>query len=119
VMMFCGFDLELFVETVLARRDWPSICCARDFTGARWLIVQVDDHPDHLAWMCAPASERAIRAVREGRASPTDVLRHSATGTVEVVTVDHGRAVPDRCFPCASVPQRPLPYPDSPALLSA
>jgi hypothetical protein len=31
------------------------------------------------------------------------VLRHSATGCVELVTVDHGRAVPDRCLLCEHV----------------
>jgi hypothetical protein len=103
VLRFCGFELELFVDDVLARQGWPSICCARDFTGSQWLIVQVDYDPDHLSWMCAPASEKAVLAVRNGYAKPTDVLRHSATGTVELVTVDHGRAVPDRCVPCARV----------------
>jgi hypothetical protein len=103
VLRFCGFELELFVDHVLTRQGWPSICCARDFTGSRWLIVQVNYDPDHLTWMCARASERAVCAVRSGYASPADVLRHSATGTVELVTVDHGRAVPDRCVPCALV----------------
>jgi hypothetical protein len=103
VLRFCGFDLELFVDDVLARQGWPSICCARDFTGRLWLIVQVSYDPDHLSWMCAQASELAVQAVRSGYASPTDVLRHSATGTVELITVDHGRTVPDRCVPCARV----------------
>jgi hypothetical protein len=119
VLRFCGFDLELFVDDVLDRRDGPALCCARDLTGARWLIVQVDDDPDHLSWMCAQASERAVRAVTDGRASPADVLRHSATGTVELVTIDHGRAVPDRCLPCASVLQHLLSSADRPALLIA
>jgi hypothetical protein len=103
VLRFCGFELELFVDDVLTRQLWPSICCAHDFTGQRWLIVQVNYDPDRLTWMCARASEQAVQAVRSGYASPADVLRHSATGTVELVTVDHGRAVPDRCVPCARV----------------
>jgi hypothetical protein len=65
--------------------------------------VQVDDDRDHPAWVCAQASRPAIRAVLDGRASPRDVLRHSATGTVELVRVADGRAVPDRCLLCAEV----------------
>jgi hypothetical protein len=106
VLRFCGFDIELFVDDVLARENWPTVCCGRDFEGGLWLIVQVANDPDRLAWMCAPASEQAIQAVRNGQASPTDVLRHSATGTVELVTIDHGRALPDRCIACASVPEQ-------------
>jgi hypothetical protein len=98
MLTFYGFDLELFVEEVLDRGNWPTLCCARDFRGGQWLIVQVDDDPDSLAWMCAPVSQRAIRAVRDGYCAPADVLCHSATGTVELVTVEHGRAVPDRCL---------------------
>lgn len=100
---FCGFDPELVVEDVLDRGDWPTLCCARDLCGNEWLIVLVDDDAAHLAWMCAPVSERAMRAVRDGHSAPSDVLRHSATGTVELVTVDHGLAVPDRCLLCERV----------------
>lgn len=106
-MRFCGFELELFVDEILARANGPTVACARDFAGGLWLIVQVDDDPDRLAWICAPASEQAIQAVRDGHASPADVLRHSATGLVELVTTDHGRALPDRCLPCASVARQP------------
>jgi hypothetical protein len=103
MLRFCGFDLELFVDEVLDRRDWPTLCCAHDITGNQWLIVQVDDDPGHLAWLCAPVSERAMRAVRDGHCAPTDVVRHSATGAVELVTIDHGRTVPDRCLLCDRV----------------
>jgi hypothetical protein len=106
MLTFCGFELELFIEDILDRKNGPALCTARDLTGAQWLVVQTDDDPDHLTWMCAQASQRAIRAVRDGHASPTDVLRHSATGTVEMITIDHGRAVFDRCVPCASVPPK-------------
>ena len=98
MLRFCGFDLELLVDDVLSREDWPSVCCARDTEGCSWLIVQTDDDPENLEWMCARSSERAMGAVREGRASPEDLLRHSVTGTVELVAVEHGRAVPDRCL---------------------
>jgi hypothetical protein len=96
MLIFCGFDLELVVQAVLARRCGPSLCLATDVTGSPWLIVQVQDDPDRQAWLCAQVSERAAGAVLEGRTEPSHALRHSATGTVDLVTVDHGRAVPDR-----------------------
>jgi hypothetical protein len=103
MLRFCGFDLELFVEKVVTRSDWPTICQARDASGIRWLIVQVGEAAKNPAWLCAPVSERAIKAVLQGRASPIDAVRHSATGTVELVALDNGRAVPDRCVLCSQV----------------
>jgi hypothetical protein len=97
MLRLCGFDIELIIEEVFDRGEWPNLCRGCD-PGRQWLVVQTDDDPLHLEWMCAPASEGAIRAIREGRCAPEDVLCHSATGTVEVVTVDNGRAVPDRCL---------------------
>jgi hypothetical protein len=105
VLRFCGFDLELVVEEVLNPGDWPSLCSASDMNGNHWLIVQVDHDPTRLTWLCARLSERAMRAVRAGQCTPADVLCHSATGTVELVTVEHGRAVPDRCVLCERVPE--------------
>ena len=106
MLRFCGFDLELLIDDVISREEWPALCEAHDEAGAHWLIVQVDADQDHPAWLCAPVSRRAIRAVLDGRASPRDVLCHSATGTVELVRVSEGRAVPDRCLLCSEVDQR-------------
>lgn len=103
MLRFCGFDLELLVDDVISRDQWPALCEAHDRAGTHWLIVQVEKDQDHPAWLCAPVSPRAIRAVMDGQASPDDVLRHSATGTVELVAVDQGRAVPDRCLLCSEV----------------
>jgi hypothetical protein len=119
MLTFCGFDIELFVEAVVARRDGPSLCCARDSTGAQWLIVQVDDDPSHLAWLCVPVSERAMQAIVTGRAALRDAIQHSATGAVELVVVDHGRAVADRCLLCADVPEQLLPADDRHVLAAA
>jgi hypothetical protein len=108
MLRFCGFDLELLVDEVLDPGE-AVVRSASDSTGERWLIVQVDRDPDHLVWVCAPISSRALHAVTSGRASARDAVRHSATGTVEVVTIDHGRAVPDRCLCCAAIPADVLP----------
>jgi hypothetical protein len=119
MLVFCGFEIELFVEGILARVDGPQVCVARDWNTHRWLIVNVDQDPDHLAWLCVPVSERAIDAIVSGRAAPRDAVQHSATGTVELVVVDHGRAVPDRCLLCADIPTHLLPAGDSRVLSAA
>ena len=98
MMRFCGHELELLVDQVLARRDWPCLCVAHDHRGDRWLVCQVRDEHDYVAWICAPVSELMISLVKERQASPADVMRHSVTGTVELVALEHGRSVPDRCL---------------------
>lgn len=105
MLTFCGYDLDLTVMEVL-RRDHgdPVLCSAVDFCGQHWLIIGIDPDPDHLSWLCAPASSRAIDLVAVGGADAGDVARHSNTGWVELVTTDHGRALPDRCVPCAHLP---------------
>jgi hypothetical protein len=109
MLTFYGTDMELFVERELARDDGLSLCCARDWTAHRWLIIRVDDDPDHLAWMCVPVSERTMLAVITGSASLKDVVEHSTTGTVDLVVVDHGRAVADRQLPCVDIAEGLLP----------
>jgi hypothetical protein len=109
-LMFFGFEMELVVEAVLVRDDRGTrVCSAHDWTAQQWLIVKVRDEPEHLAWLCAPVSERAMEAVLTGRGSLRDAIRHSATGTVDLVRVEHGQAVPDRCLMCSSIPEYLLP----------
>ena len=122
MLRFCGFRLELVVEDVLpaeVRGDWPVVYSARDGAGSCWLIVQVDDDPLHLTWLCAPITERALQAVVERHGTPADALRHSSTGTAELVTVDHGRPVPDRCLLGAQVAEELSAQSRRPALLAA
>jgi hypothetical protein len=114
MLKFFGFDLELAVEAILARGQAPTLCQARDLTGGPWLIVQTDDDPAHLAWLCAPVSERVMKAVVDGEALPWDAVSHSATGTVELVLVDHGRAVPDRCLLCSDLTEHLQPSAELP-----
>jgi hypothetical protein len=122
MMRFCGFTLELEVEEVLppqARGGWPAVYSARDRDRSCWLIVQVDEDPLHLDWLCAPISERALQAVREGRGTPADALRHSTTGTAELVSVEHGRAVPDSCLLGVQVAEKLSAALCGPALVAA
>lgn len=102
-MRFFGFDLELTVETVLAAGSAPSLFTASDSDGFGWLVAQVGYEGSRLAWLCAPMSDLAAKAVVEGTATPRDAIRHSLTGTVELVTVSDGRAAMDQCLLCGDL----------------
>lgn len=120
-MRFFGFDLELTVETVLAAGSAPSLFTASDPDGSGWLVAQVGYEGSRLAWICAPMSDLAARAVVEGTATPRDAIRHSLTGTVELVTVSDGRAAMDQCLLCGDLSDEllsaiPAPMPAAAAL---
>lgn len=123
-MRFFGFDLELTVETVLAAGSAPSLFTASDPDGSGWLVAQVGFEGSRLAWLCAPMSDLAARAVVEGTATPRDAIRHSLTGTVELVTVSDGRVAMDQCLLCGDLSDEllsaiPAPVPAAaPAALS-
>ncbi len=116
---FYGYEIELFATQVLTGVQGVSVRSGVDRHGGSWLIVLVDDDPDHLVYMCAPVSSRAMSEVAAGRAAVKDVLRHTATGTVEVVTVDHGRAVPDSCLLCSNIPTALLSFGELPVACAA
>jgi hypothetical protein len=109
---FYGYELELFAIEVLTEVRGVTVRTGVDVGGGLWLVVLVDDDPEHLVWVCAPVSPRALLEVASGRAAVRDVLRHTATGTVDVVTTDRGRAVPDRCLLCGDIPMALLPHDD-------
>jgi hypothetical protein len=105
---FFGYDLELTVDTILAERAGPSLFTASDDDGAGWLVAQVGYETSWLAWLCAPLSELASQAVVKGSADPRDAIRHSLTGTVELVTVTEGRAALDQCLLCGDLTEELL-----------
>jgi hypothetical protein len=97
MLTFLGYELELYAVGVIAERDDLNIRYGADLNGGLWLIVRADEDDDRLVWVCAPVTPRMLEEVTAGRADAWDAIRHSITGMVDVVTVDHGRAVPDRC----------------------
>jgi hypothetical protein len=83
-----GSPVPVAVEQVLLElAGEPRLFTGRTPDGQRWLVVQTAEFADSRRWLCAPASERAIGCVASGRARPADVFRHSATGTVEQITL--------------------------------
>jgi hypothetical protein len=109
---FYGYEIELFAIEVLTEVHGVPVRSAVDLHGGLLLIVPVDDNLGHLVWICAPVSSRALSEVAAGRAALRDALRHSVTGTVEVVTIVGGRAVPDSCLLCSDIPSELLPLDD-------
>ena len=108
MLKFCGFDLELSVDSVLQHSaDQPAVFSATDSDGEHWLIVEAARDEREFAWFCAPASDRAVQLVATGRAAASDAVRHSRTGWVEVVRVVDGHSVPDERVPCAEISSRP------------
>lgn len=104
MLKFCGFDLELTVETVLQRQvDQPAVFTAIDALGVQWLIVEAGSDEHGFSWICAPASDKAVHLVSDGRAAAMDAVRHSLTGWVEVIRVVDGHAVPDQRVSCAEL----------------
>ena len=104
MLRFCGFELELTVETVLSRHtDRPAVFSATDSGGDHWLIVEGGHDDQRLSWICAPASDRVVELVSAGRADAVDALQHSRTGWVEVVRVVDGRTVPDERLSCSEL----------------
>lgn len=104
MLKFCGFDLELTVESVLQRQDGqPAVFTAVDALGDQWLIIEAGSDEHGFSWICAPASDRAVELVTSGRASALDAVRHSLTGWVEVIRVVDGHAVPDQRVSCADL----------------
>jgi hypothetical protein len=104
MLRFCGFDLELTVETVLQRQpDQRAVFSAVDAAGEHWLIVEGGQDDGRVSWVCAPASVRAVELVASGRAAAIDAVRHSSTGWVEVVRVVDGRTVPDQRVSCSDL----------------
>ena len=118
MLRFFGYDLALTVETVVAGDGAPSLSIGRDDQGGKWLIAQVGFEPSQMAWLCAPVSARAAYAVVARQADARDAIRHSLTGTVELVVVNAGQVTPDRCLLCRDLPDELLGSIASPDCLS-
>jgi hypothetical protein len=102
VLRFCGYEIELAVESVVQHdEDLPAVCSAVDGEGHRYLIVEAADRDGSPCWVCAPATDRAVAMVAEGRAAAYDAVLHSATGWVDVVRLVDGHAVPDQRVLCS------------------
>jgi hypothetical protein len=95
---------EVLVEGIGA----PLLFAGHSSDGSRWLVAQIAETVDGQRWLCAPVSEVAIGCVLSGVAEPADVFRHSATGTVEDITVNLDGRVSESTRLCKDVNVVPL-----------
>jgi hypothetical protein len=66
----------------------PHLFAGHTPSGQRYLIIQTAGDASTGTWVCAPITERALDCVLTGRAELRDVVAHTATGAVDVVTID-------------------------------
>jgi hypothetical protein len=81
-------SLQLEVDEVL--ESWqllPILFAGHTPRGEHYLVRYTPAGIWTGRWMCAPITERALACVRTGRADLRAVFAHTATGTVEIVTV--------------------------------
>ena len=109
---FLGFALEMTIDTVLVEANGPQLSTGTDPSGQRWLVFRCRSDGDGSVWLCSPVTDRALRRVELGWATPRDAFRHSCTGLVEVVSCAVNRALPERCLPCGEIPEALLPPAD-------
>lgn len=65
----------------------PHLFAGHTLGGDRYLIIQTTGDGHAGTWVCAPISERALDCVLAGRAELRDVVAHTATGAVDIVTI--------------------------------
>jgi hypothetical protein len=108
MLHFLGSDLDLGVDEILERYDGPRLFAGHDGWGQEWLGAEIHRTISRAEWLCAPQSALALDCVRCGRAEVRDALRHSASGTAVLVTLD-AHTVADRTLLCAELGDDVLP----------
>lgn len=84
-----GNSLQLEVDEVLESRQMlPVLFAGHTPHGERYLVRYSPCGIWTGTWMCAPITERALACVRTGQAELRAAFAHTATGTVEVVTME-------------------------------
>jgi hypothetical protein len=109
--------LQVKVDEVIdGRIGCPWLFAGHSPDGGRWLVALDHEGDDALRWLCAPASDLAIRCLRSGRAQPADLFRHSRTGTVEIITIGVDGRILESVRLCAELGDGELPA--TPGLLA-
>jgi hypothetical protein len=105
-------SLDLEVDRVLdPAAAFPHLFAGHSSAGHRYLIVQTTFDERSGTWMCAPITERALDCVVAGRAELRDALTHTATGTVDIVTVDSQGNRTESAKLCRDFDHQDLPAP--------
>ncbi len=82
---FQGCDLQLEIDEVLQKGVClPALFSGHTPAGEHYLVAHATTD---ATWVCAPITERALACVRSGRADLRAAFAHTATGTVDILTV--------------------------------
>ena len=103
MLHFLGSELVLEVDEIWERYHGPRLFAGHELSGQTWLVAEIHHTPSRAQWLCAPQSPRALECVRGGQAEVGDALRHSADGTVVMVTLESASVVADRVLLCAEL----------------
>ncbi len=102
MLHFLGRDIDIDVDQILRLSGGlPAVCAGSDANGQRWLLIKLSHGPDEIRWVCSPVTDPVVVQVVSGRAAPADVVRHSCTGWVELVTFHPGEPPTESCVLCA------------------
>ncbi len=74
-----------------------------DASSARYLVLALPGRAGPC-WVCAPATDVALGALRAGRTSPWTLVHHSATGTVDIHRTMLDGSVRESTVLCANLP---------------
>ena len=83
----CPFPVTID-RTLPTSVGMPRLYVGHSDDGRQCLLAQTAEGTDACGWVCAAASDVAIRCLLAGVASPDDLFRHSLTGTIETIRVD-------------------------------
>jgi hypothetical protein len=119
MLTFLGYELELAILGAITQGDGRNVHYGADVNGDPWLVVGVEESPERLVWVCAAVTVRMLEEVVAGRADAWDAIRHSITGMVDIVTIENGQAVPDRCVRSAALNPTYLTHLDGGLTLAA
>lgn len=74
--------LNAEVESILFETDSPEVVIARDAAGTAYLSLLVERSDSGDEFLCVPASQKRISALRNGRTDLRTALEHGETGIV-------------------------------------
>ena len=98
----CPFPVSID-RTLPTSVGMPRLYVGHSDDGRQCLLAQIAEGTDACGWVCAPASDVAIRCLLAGVASPHDLFRHSLTGTIETIRVDASGRLSESTRLCCDV----------------
>jgi hypothetical protein len=103
-------SLLLEVDEVLdPTAPLPQLFAGHTPAGQMYLIIQTAGDESSGTWVCAPITQRALECVLTGRAELRDVVVHTATGAVDLVTIGRDGHCVESCIVSQDLRDEDLP----------